>query len=169
MCTLGLSFKSEIPQLQFKTCVSPPQAQILQAGWMGLDVLDAVLFNVLSKCVRPHRPQLLPGAKLYAQTVTAAIFDCESHQPIVSTISCSLLIWKEPGLMIASAISQLWAALFARAIVHPQTLECAKVVHALWAPSMQPDVHSLVSVLSMMACLLKQFGSCSLREGRYHD
>ena len=49
--------------------------------------------------------------------------------------------------MIASAISQLWAALFARAIVHPQTLECAKVVHAPWAPSMQADVHSPVSVL----------------------
>lgn len=49
--------------------------------------------------------------------------------------------------MIASAISQLWAAPFARAIVHPQTLECAKVVHAFWAPSMQPHVHLPVSVL----------------------
>lgn len=49
--------------------------------------------------------------------------------------------------MIASAISQLWAAPFARTILHLQTLECAKVVHAFWAPSIQPDVHLPVSIL----------------------
>lgn len=49
--------------------------------------------------------------------------------------------------MIASAISQLWAAPFARAILHPRMLECAKVAHALWAPSIQAAVHPPVSIL----------------------
>lgn len=142
----GLASESEIPQLQFRR-VSPLPAQILQAGWMGLDVLDAVLFNVLSKCVRPHAP-------------TAVTPRCK----IVCTNSYS------SNLLTVSSISQLWAQLAALCSLEgqnwwlplqlascgqlicscncaPQTLECAKVVHALWAPSIQPDVHSLVSVL----------------------
>lgn len=70
--------------------------------------------------------------------------DCELNQPIVSTISCSLLIWKEPRGMIASAISQLWPAWVACAILHPQTWNVQKWHMSrnfiLGAPNMQPDV-----------------------------
>lgn len=52
--------------------------------------------------------------------------------------------------MIASAISQLWAARFACAILHPQTWNVQKWHmprnFILWAPNIQPDVHPRTSV-----------------------
>lgn len=52
--------------------------------------------------------------------------------------------------MIASVISQLWAAWFARAILHPQTWNeqtwCVPKNFIHWAPNIQHDVHPPVSI-----------------------
>lgn len=55
--------------------------------------------------------------------------------------------------MIASAISQLWAAQFACAILHPQTWNvhgsCIPRNFIRWAPNIQPDEDPLASWVSM--------------------
>ena len=75
----------------------PSPAQIPQAGWMGLD-------SWMLYCLMFFQSVLDPIARSYSQVqncmhkqLQQQFTDCELNQPIVSTISCSLLIWKEPG------------------------------------------------------------------------
>lgn len=54
--------------------MSPLRSSNSPSGSTVLDSSDGTVFNVLSKCVRPYRSRLLPGAKLYAHTVATAIY-----------------------------------------------------------------------------------------------
>lgn len=93
----GIASGSEIPQLQFKKYLSPTQLTFpKQTGWCWISQMlyYVMLFqSVLDPIVHDYSQVQNCMHKQLQQQFT----DCELNQPIVSTISCSLLIWKEPG------------------------------------------------------------------------
>lgn len=94
--------------------------------------------------------------------------DCELNQPIVSTISCSLFIWKEPGrwlpLQLASC-GQLGLLVQFCTLKHGmcKSGECPGTLY------IGPQTFNLMSThqslaMTMKACVLDQYGGPSLRE-----
>lgn len=76
--------------------------------------------------------------------------DCEFNQPIVSTISCSLLVWKELGrwlpLQLASC-GQLGLLVQFCTLKHGIGQKwCVPRNFIRWAPNIQPHVHPPVSI-----------------------
>lgn len=84
------------PQIQLKKYVSPTQFKFSkQAGRCWISQMYCFMFfqSVLDPIAHDYSQVQNCMHKWLRQQFT----DCELNQPIVSTISCSLLIWKEPG------------------------------------------------------------------------
>lgn len=93
----GIASGSGPPQLQFKKCVSPTQLQSpKQAGrcWISQTLYCLMFFQSVLDPIAYDYSQV---QNCMHKQLQPQFTDCELNQPIVSTISCSLLIWKEPG------------------------------------------------------------------------
>lgn len=128
---------------QVENCVSPPQLKFCKQArrcWISQMLYCFVFFqSVLDPIAHDYSQVQNCMHKQLQQQFT----DCELNQPIVSTISCSLLIWKELGRWLPL---QLASCGHLGLLVQSCTgRQCAKVMHArsltLLTPAIWPDVH----------------------------
>lgn len=95
--------------------------------------------------------------------------DCELNQPIVNTISCSLLIWKELGRWLPLQLAgcgQLGLLVQFCTLKHGMCKSGACPGTLYFGPQTPNLMSTLQSLcVAMRACLLDQYGGCNPRKG----